>query len=109
MIRTPRIIAHMIGAMSYPVSVAIEPQLSDRNRLTTAFRLILAIPHVLLVGGVGAGFAVHSGRSEMTSYGGETGLLGSIAFLLAVVSWFTIVITGEHYTPIRQYTCFYLR
>jgi hypothetical protein len=99
----------MIGAMPYPVSVAVEPQLADRNRLTTAFRLILAIPHVLLVGGVGAGFAVHSGRSDLTSYGGETGLLGSIAFLLAVVSWFTIVFTGEHYTPIRRYTRFYLR
>jgi hypothetical protein len=45
----------------------------------------------------------------MTSYGGETGLLGSIAFLLAVVSWFTIVLTAEHYTPIRRYTRFYLR
>jgi hypothetical protein len=99
----------MISAMPYPVTTSIEPQLAHRNRLTTAFRLILAIPHVFLVGGVGAGFAVHSGRSDMTSFGGETGLLGSIAFLLAIVSWFTIVFTGEHYTPIRRYTRFYLR
>ena len=95
--------------MPYPVTTSIEPQLAHRNRLTTAFRLILAIPHVFLVGGVGAGFAVHSGRSDMTSYGSETGLLGSIAFLLAIISWFTIVFTGEHYTPIRRYTRFYLR
>ena len=43
--------------MAYPVSITVEPQLADRNRLTTAFRLILAIPHLILVGGVGAGFA----------------------------------------------------
>jgi len=95
--------------MAYPVTISVEPQLARRNRLTTAFRLILAIPHIILVGGVGAGFAFHSGRSDLTSYGGETGILGSIAFLLAIVSWFTIVFTGEHYTPIRRYTRFYLR
>ena len=43
--------------MPYPVSVSVEPLLKPRNRLTTAFRLILAIPHLILVGGVGAGFA----------------------------------------------------
>jgi len=36
---------------AYPVSFDVEPQLSDRNRLTTGFRVILAIPHVLLAGG----------------------------------------------------------
>ena len=96
--------------MPYPVSTTIEPQLSDRNRLTTAFRPILAIPHLILVGGVGASFAFYNnGRGNATTLGGETGLLGSIAFLLAVVSWFTIVTVGEHYTPIRRYTRFYLR
>jgi hypothetical protein len=95
--------------MPYPVSTTIEPQLADRNRLTTAFRLILAIPHLMLVGGVGTSFAVYGSRSSRFSLGTETGLLGSIAFLLALVSWFTIVIAGEHYTPIRRYTRFYLR
>jgi hypothetical protein len=95
--------------MAYPISASVEPQLADRNRLTTAFRLILAIPHLILVGGVGVGFVVHSGRSDATSFSGETGLLGTLAFALAIVSWFTIVISGEHYTPIRGYTHFYLR
>ena len=96
--------------MPYPVSIAIERQLSDRNRLTTAFRLILAIPHLILVGGVGAGFAFYNGGGRnATSLGGETGLLGGIASLLAIISWFTLVIVGEHYTPIRRYTRFYLR
>jgi Domain of unknown function (DUF4389) len=99
----------MMNAMSYPVSAAVEPQLGERDRLTTALRLVLAIPHLILVGGVGVGFAANSSRRDLLSFGGETGLLGSIAFLLAIVSWFTIVITSEHYTPIRRYTRYYLR
>jgi hypothetical protein len=99
----------MMSAMRYPISTSIEPQLADRDRLTTAFRLILAIPHLFLVGSVGFGFAANSRRSDMWSFGGETGLLGGIALLLAIVSWFTIVIASEHYTPIRRYTYFYLR
>ena len=95
--------------MPYPVSATIVRQLENRNKLTTAFRLVLAIPHLILVGGVGLGFAVQSGRRELIRIGSETGLLGGIAFVLAIVSWFTIVIASEHYTPIRRYTRFYLR
>src|SRR5258708_30595387 len=95
--------------MPYPVSISVEPAPEDRNRLTTAFRLVLAIPHVLLAGGVGFGFAVRSGVNNSSSFSGETGLLGTLAVALVIVSWFTIVITGEHYTPIRRYTRFYLR
>ena len=39
--------------MPYPVTVSIVPALTNRNRLTAAFRLILAIPHIFLVGGIG--------------------------------------------------------
>ena len=99
----------MMSAMSYPVSLSVERQLGDRDRLTTAFRVVYAIPHLLLVGGIGVGFASNRLRPGAVSLGGETGLLGSIAFALAVISWFTIVITHEHYTPIRRYTHFYLR
>jgi Domain of unknown function (DUF4389) len=92
--------------MAYPVSVSIDPIRSTRNRMTTAFRLILAIPHLLLVGGVGASLAYGGSRS---SIGGEAGVLGTVAFLLAIVSWFTIVINGRHHPGIRQFTTFYLR
>jgi hypothetical protein len=90
----------------YPVTVAVEPALKGRNRLTTAFRLILAIPHVILVGGVG--FSAARGNDSV-SYGSETGLLGAVAWFLAIVSWFTIVITGQHIIGIRQFSLFYLR
>ncbi len=93
--------------MSYPVSVALEPALTNRNRLTTAFRLILAIPHVILVGGVGLGTAGQD--DQRTTIGGEGGLLGAVAIVLAIVSWFTIVFAGVHITGIRQFTSFYLR
>jgi hypothetical protein len=75
--------------------------------LTTAFRLILAIPHLILVGGVGLGVA--SRGDGRTSAGSEGGLLGAVAVFLAIVSWFTIVFAGTHIAGIRQFTSFYLR
>ena len=38
-------------AVQRPVDVDVVPALHHRNRLTCAFRIILAIPHMLLVGG----------------------------------------------------------
>jgi hypothetical protein len=93
--------------MPYPVTVSVEPSLTNRNRLTTAFRLILAIPHLILVGGVGLGVA--SRGDGRTSAGSEGGLLGAVAVFLAIVSWFTIVFVGTHIAGIRQFTSFYLR
>lgn len=94
--------------MPYPVSVTVEPSLSNRNRLTAALRLVLAIPHIILVGGIG--FSAAGTRSnDSTVYGGEAGILGAIAFVLAFVSWFTIVFAGRHFPGIRQFTAFYMR
>lgn len=93
-------------AVNYPISVAVVPQTTGRNRLTTAFRLILAIPHLILVGGV----ALSTGSGPyIWSVGGNTGLLGGIAWLLAIVSWFTIVLSGRHVEGIREFTRFVLR
>jgi len=94
--------------MAYPVSVGVVPLVAPRNRLTTAFRLILGIPHLILVGGIGIG-AAFGGNHGGTRVGGETGLLGAAAFFLAIVSWFTIVFTGRHIIGIRQFTAFYMR
>jgi hypothetical protein len=98
-----------MSAMSYPVTVSIEPALTNRNRLTTAFRFILAIPHLILVGAIGFKIAYDSGNSSLLSWGGESGLLGAVAGVLAVVSWFTILISEKHISGIRQFTRFYLR
>ena len=96
--------------MPYPVSVHVTPSLTNRNRLTTAFRLILAIPHIILVGGVGIAFGFRtSGYGGNESFGGEAGLLGAVAVFLAIVSWFMIVFAGLHIAGIRQFTAFYMR
>ena len=94
-------------AMAYPVTVDVQPLVTGRNRLTTAFRLILAIPHLILVGGVGLGVASRGDGGETAS--SEGGLLGAVAVFLAIVSWFTIVFTGRHIAGIRQFTALYLR
>jgi len=93
--------------MAYPVTVSVEPLLRNRNKLTTAFRLILGIPHWILVGGIG--FLVSWRASTSTSLGGQNGVLGYVAFLLAIVSWFTLVIGAVHIVAIRQFTTFYMR
>ena len=56
-----------MAPLTYDVSYA-EP----RNRLTTAFRIILAIPHLIVVG-----------------------VWGYFAEILAVIQWFIILFTGK--------------
>jgi len=95
------------GAMPYPVTVLVEPQTTNRNRLTVGFRIILAIPHILLVGGIGV--AASLGGNGRDSFGAHGGILGIVAGILAVVSWFTLVFAGKHIVGIRQFTTFYMR
>jgi len=95
--------------MAYPVTVTIEPALTNRNRVTTLFRIILAIPHIILVGGATFGVTAGSREGGGPSIGGEGGLLGAVAYFLAIVSWFTILISGVHIAGIRQFTMFFMR
>ena len=99
----------MMFTMPYPVSVRVEPLLFPRDRMTTAFRLILAIPHLFLVGGIGFSMVFRTGRADIIALGPETGVLGFVAAILAIVSWFTILFRHEHFPGIRQYTLYYLR
>jgi hypothetical protein len=91
--------------MAYPVTLTLTPSLTNRDRLTTAFRLVLAIPHLILVGGGTIAFA----SSGLGLTGGEGGLLGAVAGFLAIVSWFTILFGNTHIAGIRQFTTFYMR
>jgi len=84
--------------MPYPASVAVEARLNDRDRLTTAFRPILAIPHAVLVG-----------PPTWTRGVGTFNFLGGAAYVLAIVSWFTILVRGEHLKGIREFSLYYLR
>lgn len=95
--------------MPYPVTVSVEPRTSNRNRLTTAVRLILAIPHMIIVGGPGSSVVFGSTQDRSWLVGGETGLLGALAYFLAIINWFAIVFTGKAIDGIRDLALFYLR
>jgi hypothetical protein len=85
---------------THPTSYAVTPQEETRNRLTVGFRFILAIPHLLLVGGPGIGAGVGSDR---------TGVLGVVAGVAAVINWFIIVFTGKANADLISLQQFYLR
>jgi hypothetical protein len=98
-------------AAGYPARVDVKPALDNRNRLTTAFRMILAIPHVILVGGPIAATLSWSYTAEHgINYdwaGG--GALGVVAALAAMIAWFAIIFTGRHPDGLWQLSAFYLR
>jgi hypothetical protein len=89
----------------------VEPALGPRNRLTCGFRLILAVPHLLFVGGPIALGLTWAGRPEGQDLGwqGAGGVLGAVACVAALVSWFAIVFTGRHPSELWKLGAFYLR
>lgn len=96
------------ASASYPVNIHVEPQTEPRNKMTVAFRIILAIPHALLVGGVlgvGAVFA----RGQWWGGISSNGVLGAVALVCAVISWFAILFANQHPEGLRNLCTFYLR
>lgn len=99
------------SGVSHPAQVLVEPAIENRNRLTTAFRLILAIPHLILVGGPLAlllswTWTAEAGqRMEL----GSGGVLGAVAAVSAVIAWFAILFTGRHPEGLWNLAVFYLR
>ena len=81
----------------YTVRFLVPPSADSRNRLTVAFRPILAIPHIILIGPI------------WSPRGGGPGLLGAAAYFLAIVNWFSVVFTGTLVPGIREFALFYLR
>jgi len=86
----------------HPVGYEVQRPEGGRNRLTVAFRPILAIPHVLLVGGPNVGGGGGNG-------GSGTGVLGAVAGVAAIVNWFAIVFTGKAIDGLMDLQRFYLR
>jgi hypothetical protein len=56
------------------------------------------VPHAILVGPI-----------YWSVRAGAVGLLGAAAYVLAIVSWFTLLISGDHLPGIRDFTLYYLR
>jgi Domain of unknown function (DUF4389) len=94
------------------VDVDVSPALTNRNRLTCAFRLILAIPHLLLVGGPVSFVGSYVwGTEERTraEWGAGTGVLGAVATVIAIIAWFAIVFGGRFPDQLWSLSAFYLR
>src|SRR5262249_11582805 len=96
-------------SQSYPVTYDVETPSGERNRLTSAFRIILAIPHLLLIGGPGGvGWSVGE-SNEGTPLGGTAlGIIGAAASLIAVISGSAIVFTGRQQGELWDFPRFYL-
>jgi len=105
-------IAPLSHELIHPVELSIEPAIEGRNRLTTFFRPLLAIPHLILVGGpVGAALFWSSqsepGREADAGAGG--GVLGMAAVLVTIIAWFAILFTRRHPQGLWDFAAYYLR
>jgi hypothetical protein len=96
----------------YSVHVSLAPALEPRNRLTAAFRWILAIPHLLIVGAP-IGLALTWSRTPEGgvdyAWGAGAGVLGAVAAVCALIAWFAIVFTGRSPEGLATLSAFYLR
>lgn len=103
------------GGSTYPVALDVTPQLTDRNRLTVLVRIILAIPHILLVGGpfwIFSSSSITFGPFDGSSRAGfwtNNGIIGVAAVVIAVIAWFAIVFTRNHPRSLWDFKWFYLR
>jgi len=99
----------------YPVTYDVQQQLSDRNRLTVFFRIILAIPHLLIVGGPGfiGGGAVtlwmNDDSSSSFSSLSNNGVLGLVAGVVAFIAWFAILFSGRMPRGLWDFQVMFLR
>jgi hypothetical protein len=97
---------------AYPVRVHVMPALTRRNRLTVAFRPLLALPHFLLVGGpvaAGAWWAWHAEAGSRQDWIVNWGVFGSVAVVAAVISWFAILFADRHPDGLWELGEYYLR
>lgn len=98
-------------SISYPVRVDVAPALSNRNRLTVAFRPILAIPHMLLVGGPIALAITIRSRPESGTHleWAGAGALGAVAAVIAMIAWFAIVFGSRYPDGLWTLATFYMK
>lgn len=101
-----------LGESAHPIAVTVEPALTQRNRLTSAFRMLLAIPHLVLVGAPSAlalSILFFPDSESSMDWGGGGGALGVVAMLSATIAWFGIVFTGRMPKGLWELSAFYLR
>ena len=97
---------------AHPVRLEVESATSNRDRLSTFFRLPLAFPHLILVGGpLAATFSWTWGSENGSKFdlGAGGGILGAAAGIVAVIAWFSILFTGQYPAGLRSFAAMYLR
>ena len=100
------------GSSAHPVELTVPPVLTNRNRVTSAFRIVLAIPHLILVGGpvaLALSFVVGPAPERDMEWGAGGGVLGIGVMMIAMISWFAIVFTGTMPRGLWDLTAFYMR
>jgi hypothetical protein len=96
------------AATPYPVNIEVDATMEARNKMTVGFRFILGIPHALLVGGfvcLGLGFGTQNDFGGIVS----SGVLGAVAGVCALISWFAILFANQHPQGLRDLGTYYLR
>jgi hypothetical protein len=96
---------------AHPVDVTVAPALTSRNRLTCAFRPILALPHLILVGGPVAFAMTWLGGSngERFDWSAGGGVLGAVAVVIAIIAWFAIVFGARFPEQLWNLAAMYMR
>lgn len=96
----------------HPIALAVDDVPTERNRLTCAFRPILALPHLILVGGpvaLALSFVIGPDPDRDLKWGAGGGVLGAAAMASAMIAWFAIVFTGRMPKGLWKLSTFYLR
>ena len=100
------------SAARHPVRIRLVPALDGRDRLTTAFRFFLALPHLVLAGGpIAAVLTWDRGSEDGLTYGWSAsgGVLGMVAAVIAVIAWFAMLFTGRYPRGLWDLVAYYLR
>ena len=106
---TPAPVVHALHE-AHPVEVTVIPALTARNRLTCAFRPILAIPHIILVGGPAA-FAlswVGESKGEHIDWSAGGGVIGAVAVVSAIIAWFAILFGADVPQGLWKLSAYYM-
>jgi hypothetical protein len=85
--------AEMVHPSTHPVDVRVQPVTGPRDRMTVAFRVVLAIPHLILVGAPIAftlSWTWGPENGPRLEWGGA-GVLGAVAGVCALIGWFAII------------------
>ena len=98
----------------HPVNVGVEPAIEHRNRVTAFFRLFLALPHLILVGGPLAGALSWGAQSSSERDAGfewssSFGIIGFFVFCATVLAWFAIVFSAHHPHTLYRFAHWFLR